>query len=541
MSRANFILQKLKKTKKTGDGKWIACCPAHDDKSPSLSIRETEDGTVLLHCFAGCEVSDIVSSANLEWHELFPQAQTKATKLQHRVNCLEAARSHAHLLVEIAKANAGELSEEDLLLAAKAELDLARINAQLAELVPVAAVTNTLREVDLSDLMTATLPETRYAVKPLLPCRHVTLFGGHGGVGKTYLMQVIAAHVACGKPFAGLETQQSPVLFVSLEDEPAIVRLRFRRIIEAYQLPAKQVASGLRLLDGTQAGTALIAQGEGYAAAPELTHVFWELEQQARGAGLIVLDNASDAFDANENSRRDVRFFIRGLAAIARKNDAALVLLAHIDKAAARGAGADNNYSGSTAWHNSARSRIALLEQDGAVTLVHEKHNLGRRAEPITIILSEHGVPLPEEAPGSGGLSNADFDQAEMIRALQAASEAGISVPANITPGAHSAMSALEVLPEYPKAFVQGKAGRNRARSALAALMRNCVVLSEEYRKPNRHMATRLVLASALRHPLIPPSASTQRAGACVNAPNAIDAKSIGIDAIDAGLGVAHG
>ncbi|WP_068826736.1 AAA family ATPase [Pseudomonas sp. BMS12] len=529
MSQIDTILSKLKKPKKAGDGKWIACCPAHDDKSPSLSIRETEDGTVLLHCFAGCEVSDIVSSANLEWHELFPHAPTNAARQRHRIECLEAARNHARLLLDIAAANADELSEEDLLLTAKAEHDLIRIDAQLAELGP-----KSLREVDLRDLMTATLPEARYAVKPLLPCRHVTLFGGHGGVGKTYLMQVIAAHVACGKPFAGLEVQQSPVLFVSLEDEPAMVRLRLRWIIEAYQLPASQVVSGLRLLDGTQSSAALISESDGYAAAPEFTPAFWELEQQARGAGLIVVDNASDAFDANENSRRDVRLFVRGLASIARKNDAALVLLAHIDKAAARGAGGDNNYSGSTAWHNSARSRIALIEQDGVVTLVHEKHNLGRRAEPIQITLSEHGVPMPGQQPQDGGLTSADFDQAEMLRALEAAAEAGITVPANTTPGAYSAMSALEVLPEYPKAFAQGKAGRNRARAALTALIRKCVVLSEEYVKANRHKATRLVIASALRHPLIPPSASTHGAGACVNASNGIDANTIGIDAIDA-------
>jgi DNA primase len=40
------------------NGSWTACCPAHNDKGPSLAIRETEDGRVLLHCFAGCETLD---------------------------------------------------------------------------------------------------------------------------------------------------------------------------------------------------------------------------------------------------------------------------------------------------------------------------------------------------------------------------------------------------------------------------------------------------------------------------------------------------
>lgn len=53
-------------------GCYIARCPAHDDHSPSLSIRETEDGTVLLHCFAGCAVNDIVDALGLKITDLFP-------------------------------------------------------------------------------------------------------------------------------------------------------------------------------------------------------------------------------------------------------------------------------------------------------------------------------------------------------------------------------------------------------------------------------------------------------------------------------------
>ena len=45
------FLTRLDGVKRTGRG-WQAKCPAHDDRSPSLSIREGELG-VLLHCFAG--------------------------------------------------------------------------------------------------------------------------------------------------------------------------------------------------------------------------------------------------------------------------------------------------------------------------------------------------------------------------------------------------------------------------------------------------------------------------------------------------------
>ena len=69
---ANTLLQNLEKVRRSGQGSWLACCPAHDDKSPSLSIRETVDGRVLVHCFAGCAVHEIVSAVGLDTSDLFP-------------------------------------------------------------------------------------------------------------------------------------------------------------------------------------------------------------------------------------------------------------------------------------------------------------------------------------------------------------------------------------------------------------------------------------------------------------------------------------
>ena len=70
----NNLLSKLNKVKSTGRGRWVACCPAHDDKHPSLSISESDTGSVLLHCFGGCSVDSIVSAVGLELSELFPKS-----------------------------------------------------------------------------------------------------------------------------------------------------------------------------------------------------------------------------------------------------------------------------------------------------------------------------------------------------------------------------------------------------------------------------------------------------------------------------------
>jgi hypothetical protein len=65
-----LILAKLPDAKKSGTG-WSACSPAHDDRQPSLSIAEGEDGRVLLKCHAGCSIEEICEAMGLKPTDLF--------------------------------------------------------------------------------------------------------------------------------------------------------------------------------------------------------------------------------------------------------------------------------------------------------------------------------------------------------------------------------------------------------------------------------------------------------------------------------------
>ena len=71
MRTVERILSALDKVRNRGNSSWMACCPAHADKNPSLSIKETQDGDVLLHCFAGCGVDDVLAALGLEMSDLF--------------------------------------------------------------------------------------------------------------------------------------------------------------------------------------------------------------------------------------------------------------------------------------------------------------------------------------------------------------------------------------------------------------------------------------------------------------------------------------
>jgi hypothetical protein len=69
---ADALLSRLDRVRRVGDGRWLARCPAHEDRSPSLSIRELDDGRVLLHDFGGCSFDAVVGALGIAMSELFP-------------------------------------------------------------------------------------------------------------------------------------------------------------------------------------------------------------------------------------------------------------------------------------------------------------------------------------------------------------------------------------------------------------------------------------------------------------------------------------
>lgn len=76
MTPLDSFLSKLTSVKQTAHGKYQACCPAHEDKSPSLSIVEGDKGQVVFNCFAGCEKLEILDSLGLNWADLYPRDST---------------------------------------------------------------------------------------------------------------------------------------------------------------------------------------------------------------------------------------------------------------------------------------------------------------------------------------------------------------------------------------------------------------------------------------------------------------------------------
>lgn len=71
------LLSRLSGVRSTGRDRWIAKCPAHDDRSPSMTVRLLPDGRVLLHCFAGCDTQAVLDAMGLTFGDLFPEPLTR--------------------------------------------------------------------------------------------------------------------------------------------------------------------------------------------------------------------------------------------------------------------------------------------------------------------------------------------------------------------------------------------------------------------------------------------------------------------------------
>jgi hypothetical protein len=84
------LLSHLDKVRKSGRG-WTARCPAHEDRTASLSVAAGDDGRVLLHCFAGCSAPDVLAALGLDIGDLFVRKPTASMSFAERA----ALKQHA--------------------------------------------------------------------------------------------------------------------------------------------------------------------------------------------------------------------------------------------------------------------------------------------------------------------------------------------------------------------------------------------------------------------------------------------------------------
>ena len=131
MIDVQVILNQLERVRQNGPDKWMASCPAHEDRGPSLSIRLAED-RILLHCFAGCDINAVCSSMGLLVSDLMPRPSkrpylrtgertTDGLRAADVIELVDHQAGVVLLLCAEAQRKGGRLSKEKLLLLAKAK------------------------------------------------------------------------------------------------------------------------------------------------------------------------------------------------------------------------------------------------------------------------------------------------------------------------------------------------------------------------------------------------------------------------------------
>jgi len=321
-------------------------------------------------------------------------------------------------------------------------------------------------------------PPRDWAISHWLGMGHVTLLAGKGGIGKTLIAQQVGSALALGRPFVDEIIRPRKVLMWAAEDDHDEIWRRQVNIAAHFGVELGAFAPNFIVESFADRDCTLMdCDGGGrLLQAPMLE----ELEQQIADylAEVVILDNAARLFGGKENDRHQVTRFMAALNAAARagtvegETPPAILLLAHPGRAV----GAE--YSGSSAWESSARSRMFLTDRppdappdDDDAEPTGEMRYLARRkanysARDMRSFTYENGVLVPQEAAGApGGLVGAMTDRRDDRIVLDAFR--------HLTNGLAQQPTDGETSPNFlPKLIMQWKLNEGRQRRDLAGAMR---------------------------------------------------------------------
>jgi AAA domain/CHC2 zinc finger len=182
VSAAQVVLGRLDRVRRSGQG-WVARCPAHDDKTPSLSVRETDEGNVLVHCFAGCLPEEVCGAIGLNLAALFNSSNGS--------ELMQKTRSQAPA-VSFRPVSRGRLGGKE----------------KPAEPLPFALLATALENVP---------PEPDWTWRGYLAPGAITLLAGRPKVGKSTLLFALVAALEDGEPLMELDTRPVGALLLSKE------------------------------------------------------------------------------------------------------------------------------------------------------------------------------------------------------------------------------------------------------------------------------------------------------------------------------------
>jgi hypothetical protein len=351
-----------------------------------------------------------------------------------------------------------------------------------------------------SVLASQTPPARKWAIEHWLGMGHVTLMSGPGGIGKTGVAQALGSCLAIRREYLDWPPEQRIVLMWACEDDAAELWRRQTAIASWLDVPLSDFAGRFyaESYDGRLVELAGQLNGGQLIAMPMLK----ELREQIGDykADVVILDNVARLFAGNENDRHSVTNFVAMLTAAATPTNAAVLLLGHPAKATG------SEYSGSTAWEGSVRSRLYLgstlpdaVESDPDAPPDDDLRYLCRRkanysARDWRRIRYINGAMVPEAAPENGGkpiAANPEYAVEVVTRAVRKL--ASMNLYGVASKGSQNYL---------PKLARQYKLTDNLADRQFAAAMREMqlagrLTMAVVGKYPNRNARSGLILVEA--------------------------------------------
>lgn len=350
----------------------------------------------------------------------------------------------------------------------------------------------------------------RFIVPDWLPCGYATLMSGHGGVGKSAIALHLAVCMALGGSWAGLACEPRRVLYLSCEDRAGVLHWRLERICRLLEVGLASLVERLDIVE--LVGHDAILWERDPKSGNCYTPAYGRLQERVLGSGaeVIVVDGISDTYGGNENVRSEVKRYVNSLVALAPADTGAVLLIGHVAKPQATDSQSGEGYSGSTAWHNSVRSRWYLYDEKqqgddggraqktGALNLELQKSNLGRTDQSIKWRWDDGAhLFVPEAAPTAFDRKHQDrAEQAALRHALKSCMDAGHPVPAAMT-GQRTTYLVLSQRAEFPDSLKGATAHKKqRFRRHFEVLRQMRHIEESSYRRANGHRTASFVLTT---------------------------------------------
>jgi RecA-family ATPase len=250
--------------------------------------------------------------------------------------------------------------------------------------------------------ITRELTPRDWVVPDRVPAKNITLFSGEGSVGKSLLLLQLSAAIVLGRDWLGTMPKQGSVLYLSCEEDDEEITRRLEDVAKHYGVTRADLKPLLHVV--SLAGKDAILGVADRSGAIRPTQLFERLRTDVRRIQpvLVVADTVADVFAGDELNRAQTRHFLTLGRGLAIEEKTTLILASH---PSLTGIASGSGISGSTAWHNSVRSRMYMrlaneVDDPELRVLEVKKANYAKISEQI-LLRWKNGVYVPEPRAGS--------------------------------------------------------------------------------------------------------------------------------------------